>query len=938
MEKEDFPKAYNSKDFEEKLYAFWEQSGWFTASAENDKPPYAIVMPPPNVTGVLHMGHALVNTLQDILTRYKRMQGYEACWIPGTDHAGIATQTVVEKRLYASLGKRRADFSREEFINHIWEWKEQSEKVIFTQLRQLGCSCDWSKLRFTMEPAANRAVKKAFKKLFDKGVIYRGYYLVNWDPVLQTALADDEVEYEEQDGWLYYIRYQVVDKDEYITVATTRPETILGDTAIAVAPDDERYAHLIGEKVFVPFVDRQVPIIGDVCVDPTFGTGAVKITPAHDKDDYRTAMNHGLPMINILTPTGEINENGGIFSGLSKEQVRQDIISSLDSMGLFVKKDPYKLRVGVSYRSGAVIEPYLSKQWFVAVSSFRSSLREFVDSQDIRIFPPEFKRNYLAWVNNLRDWCISRQLWWGHQIPVWYHKHDEERVICYEGDGVPEEVAQDPDSWYQDPDVLDTWFSSGLWPLTCLGWPDEQSSLLQKFYPTAVLVTGHDILFFWVTRMVLLCSTMVERKPFSDVVLHGLIFGKSYKRYNDLGEWDYISGDEKLAYDMGASLPENVVAKWEKLSKSKGNVIDPIAMIDKYGADAVRMTLASCANRGEQIDLDYRLFEEYKNFVNKIWNGARFIFQYISEVRVEDLLAGVSPELLGLEDYYIIDEFNQLLAQLTPAYEQYSFDKIAMMSYEFFRKNLCSTYIEIIKPTLFGKQGSPEQRKAKCILLATLLVNMLGVLHPIVPFITETLFLRVKDVFGAIPSEGGDAITQHLLRMLRADACVVAPWPQAIEIPMPKDLHESFAFAERLVYTIRNIRGEMQLDPRVPLTAFVISSDSKVKEYQSIMLALGNLVSIEFLTEEPKEGLYSLGTVDEVRLGIFVPIEQKEKERVRLEKEKARLERVVANTSKLLEDKNFCAKANPELVKSKEEALKNSYIELQSILDKLSSF
>lgn len=517
MEEDAFPKAYDPKGLEEKLYAFWEESNMFVAQAASDKPPYAIIMPPPNVTGILHMGHALVNTLQDVLIRYKRMSGFEVCWVPGTDHAGIATQTVVERHLYSSLGKRRVDFSREEFLEHVWQWKEKSEGVILSQLRQLGCSCDWSRLRFTMEPLANRAVKKAFKILFDKGHIYRGNYLVNWDPVLQTALADDEVEYEEKDGWLYYIRYRVVDSSEDIVVATTRPETLLGDTAIAISPDDERYSHLLGAKVHLPFVDRKIPIIADMSVDPSFGTGAVKITPAHDKDDYRTGINHNLPMVNILTPTGEINENGGIFAGLSKEKARESIITALETMGLFVKKEPYKLRVGVSYRSGAVIEPYLSKQWFVSVDSFRDSLREFISSDAIKIFPPEFTKNYLSWVNNLRDWCISRQLWWGHRIPVWYHKSDTNRMLCYDGEGIPEEVAKDPESWDQDPDVLDTWFSSGLWPLTCLGWPDNESGDLEKFYPTAVLITGHDILFFWVTRMVLLCSAMVGEKPFSDV-------------------------------------------------------------------------------------------------------------------------------------------------------------------------------------------------------------------------------------------------------------------------------------------------------------------------------------------------------------------------------------------------------------------------------------
>ncbi|WP_139415228.1 valine--tRNA ligase [Chlamydia abortus] len=939
MEEDAFPKAYDPKGLEEKLYAFWEESTMFTAQAASDKPPYAIIMPPPNVTGILHMGHALVNTLQDVLIRYKRMSGFEVCWVPGTDHAGIATQTVVERHLYSSLGKRRVDFSREEFLEHVWQWKEKSEGVILSQLRQLGCSCDWSRLRFTMEPLANRAVKKAFKILFDKGYIYRGNYLVNWDPVLQTALADDEVEYEEKDGWLYYIRYRVVGSSEHIVVATTRPETLLGDTAIAISPDDERYSHLLGAKVHLPFVDREIPIIADMSVDPLFGTGAVKITPAHDKDDYRTGMHHNLPTINILTPTGEINENGGIFAGLSKEKARESIITALETLGLFVKKEPYKLRVGVSYRSGAVIEPYLSKQWFVSVDSFRDSLREFVASDAIKIFPPEFTKNYLTWVNNLGDWCISRQLWWGHRIPVWYHKSDTHRMLCYDGEGIPEEVAKDPESWEQDPDVLDTWFSSGLWPLTCLGWPDSESGDLEKFYPTAVLVTGHDILFFWVTRMVLLCSAMVSKKPFSDVFLHGLIFGKSYKRYNDLGEWTYIIGEEKYAYDMGKALPKGVIAKWEKLSKSKGNVIDPLEMIAKYGADAVRMALCSCANRGEQIDLDYRLFEEYKNFANKIWNGARFIFGHISNLTSQDLARGIDTTLLGLEDYYILDGFNRLLKELHSAYQNYAFDKITTMAYEFFRNNFCSTYIEIIKPTLHGKQGSKEDQLTKQKLLAVLLVNILGVLHPIAPFVTETLFLKLKEVIREVKEECSDAITAHALTMLRADSYVVAPYPQSIDIVIPEHLHESFALAERLVYTVRNIRGEMQLDSRASLEVFVICPEGvSIETYVPMVCALGGISSIENLTEEPKDRVYSLGVVEGIRLGVFVPVEHIAKEKTRLEKEKTRLENAIESASRLLSSESFRAKANPDLVCAKEEALKNNRIELQSILDKLASF
>lgn len=937
MDENLFSKTYNPKNLEQELYAFWEQEGLFVANANSEKPAYSVIMPPPNVTGVLHMGHALVNTLQDILVRYKRMQGFEVCWVPGTDHAGIATQTVVEKHLFATHRKRRIDFTREEFLNHIWTWKEQHEHVILSQLRQLGCSCDWSRLQFTMSPSANRSVKKAFKKLFDEGAIYRGFYLVNWDPVQQTALADDEVEYETREGWLYYLRYPIINSNAVMVVATTRPETLLGDVAIAVSPDDDRYAHLIGEKVRVPFVNREIPIIGDHSVQMSFGTGAVKITPAHDKDDYRTGIRHNLPMINIFTPSGVINENGGKFATLTKEQAREAILEELHEMGLLEKKEPYVLRVGVSYRSGAVIEPYLSKQWFVSAESFRAPLEDFVANGDISLFPEEFKKNYLMWIHNLRDWCISRQLWWGHRIPVWYHKEDESRMICYDGEGLPDEVAQDPEAWYQDPDVLDTWFSSGLWPLTCLGWPEDGADL-EKFYPTSVLITGHDILFFWVTRMVLMCSAMTKQKPFSHVFLHGLIFGKSYKRSHESGDWTYVTGDEKEAYDQGAPLPADVTAKWEKLSKSKGNVIDPVKMIDTYGADAVRMTLCSLANRGEQIDLDYRVFSECKNFVNKIWNGARFIFSHLVDTAA-DLSEGIDETLLTLEDYHIVDAFNRLLADLQTAYEEYNFDKIATLSYEFFKNELCSTYLEVVKPVLFGKQGTPEIRAIKRKLLVTIFVQVLGVLHPVVPFITETLFLKLKTALGEISEDlHGDKITGHALKMLKAKACMIAEYPRKIDIDMPDHLQESFNLAERLIYTIRNIRGEMQLDPRVSLEAFVVCpSNIRIDLYLPMMKALGGLSEISCLEKEPQYGTYSLGMVDNIKLGIIVPKEHLDKERIRLQKEKVRLEGAIASTTSLLNSQAFKDKANPAVVKVKEENLKKYCAELDGILGKLSS-
>ena len=522
-------KAFDPKKIENKLYAYWEENGFFKADPTSSKDPYCLMLPPPNVTGTLHMGHALVNTLQDILARYKRMKGFDVAWIPGTDHAGISTQTVVEKHLINTQGKRRADFSREEFLSEIWKWKEEKEEIILNQLQKVGCSCDWSRLRFTMDETSNKAVRTMFKKMYDSDIIYKGDYLVNWDPVTQTALADDEVEYEDKDSYLWYFKYPVIDSDEHIIIATTRPETMLGDTAIAISPDDPRFKSLKTKKVLLPIVNRELSIIEDSYVDPTFGSGAVKITPAHDPNDYEIGMRHSLEFINIMTPDGSINENGGEFKGLKMQEAREAVVNKMKKLGLLHKTEPYKLRVGVSYRSKAVIQPYISKQWFVKTTSFKEKLINAVKNKKVEIFPTYWEKTYFYWINNLRDWCISRQLWWGHQIPIWYNKNDPSEMICYDGEGLPPEVEKDPSNWQQDNDVLDTWFSSGLWPFSALGWPDKTIEM-EKYYPNSILITGHDILFFWVARMILMGEYATNEVPFHKTFIHGLIFGKSYGR------------------------------------------------------------------------------------------------------------------------------------------------------------------------------------------------------------------------------------------------------------------------------------------------------------------------------------------------------------------------------------------------------------------------
>ena len=570
----ELPKAYESKNIELKWISYWETGGFFQANPHSGKKPFVIVIPPPNVTGVLHMGHALVDTLQDVLIRWKRMQGFEALWVPGTDHAGIATQAVVERQLFAKTGKRRKDFTREEFLKHVWQWKHESESTILEQIRRLGSSCDWSRLRFTMDESLSLAVRTCFKKMFDDGFIYRGDYLVNWDPVTQTALSDDEVEHEERDSYLWHIRYPLDDGSGELVVATTRPETMLADTAVAVHPDDPRYQKLVGKQIRLPLTGRLIPIITDHFVDREFGTGAVKLTPAHDFNDFEAARRNDLPMINLLTPDAKLNEVGGEFAGLSVEEARIQVVDALKQQGYLLKADPHKFRVGLSYRSKAVVQPYLSKQWFVRMTRFKDKLISAVREKRVKLIPPHWEQTYYHWIENLRDWCISRQIWWGHRIPVWYDKQNPENVLC-SAELNPEQVAANPDRYIQDSDVLDTWFSSALWPFSVFGWPNKTDDL-KAFYPTSTLITGHDILFFWVARMILMGEYVMNDVPFQETFLHGLIYGKSYWRIGADGAVHYLSAEEKRNYDLGAPIPSDVQSKWEKMSKSKSNVVDPI--------------------------------------------------------------------------------------------------------------------------------------------------------------------------------------------------------------------------------------------------------------------------------------------------------------------------------------------------------------------------
>lgn len=931
-------KAFNPEKIEEKWLNFWEDNKCFEADPSSYKEPFCVVMPPPNVTGVLHMGHALVDTLQDILVRYKRMKGFEALWIPGTDHAGISTQTVVERHLLKTQNKKKRDFTRQEFIDHIWDWKRQSETTILNQIKRLGCSCDWSRLRFTMDEKSSYAVRVLFKKMYDDGLIYQGDYLVNWDPIAQTALSDDEVEYEDIDSSMWYFMYPIADQKGHITIATTRPETMLGDTAIAVHPEDLRYKDLIGKKVTVPFIDRKIPIIADSYVDPKFGTGAVKITPAHDPNDYEMGHRHNLEFINILTPDGRINENGGLFCDLTNKEARENIVLKMKEIGLLERIEPHKLRVGISYRSKAIIEPYLSKQWFVKTTKFKEKLLSLVKENKVKIEPKHFESTYFHWIENLRDWCISRQILWGHRIPIWYNKKDPTKMICHAENGLPLEVEKNPDEWEQDTDVLDTWFSSSLWPFSTLGWP-EKTKELEKFYPTAILVTGHDIIFFWVARMIMMGEYALEKPPFPTTFLHGLIYGKSYWRIKD-GLVQYVNPQEKKKYDLGASIPPDVHHKWEKMSKSKGNVIDPIEIMEEYGTDAMRLALCASATHARQIDLDRRRFEEYKNFANKVWNGARFIFLNLDSLTSEALCKGINRDLLTLEDKWILSQLNRTVEKMNTYLENKTFDKAATCAYDFFWKEFCSYYLEICKPYLFSDDSDIKENKQK--ILTIVLSQTMLLMHPIAPFITEEIFSLLKQrFFGLSPVKTNDLYTEKLVEALHSVGCVRAQYPEVNKKDINPEVEETFAFIEKVIYAYRNIRGELKIPIQEKTDLHILANPKSehlktINENESILTSLLKVKSIHFediLLEQKLFG--SSYVIGDIKIFVPLPLHLLEKEILRLKKEKEKVSSVCESTISKLNNQSFKEKAPIQVVKKMEQTLLEKQKMLYDIDQKL---
>jgi len=937
---QELEKTYDPKKVEEKWYKFWEENNFFTPDAESKKEPFCVIMPPPNVTGVLHMGHALVSTLQDIQIRFKRMQGYNALWLPGTDHAGISTQTVVEKHLIQTTSKRRVDYEREEFVNEIWKFKEEKSQIILNQLKKIGCSCDWSRERFTMDESSSRAVRKMFKKLFDQGLIYRGDYLVNWDTLTQTALSDDEVEYEEVESHLWTIKYPIGGTDAFIKVATTRPETMLGDVAVAVNPKDPRYKDLIGKQAVLPFIGRKLSIIADPFVEKEFGTGAVKITPAHDPNDYEMGLRHNLEQINIMTPDGMINENGGQFEGLTMKHARQKVVEELEKLGLLVNIEPHIHRVGKSYRSKAVIEPYLSKQWFVKMSVFKDKLLKLVKDKEVEVLPDYWESTYFHWIENLRDWCISRQLWWGHQIPVWHHKKDPEKVICSD-ENIPQEVVDDPDNWEQDPDVLDTWFSSALWPFSTLGWPEETKEL-NTFYPTSILITGHDILFFWVARMMVMGTYAMDKVPFKKTFLHGLIYGKSYWTEDKEGNIHYVETKDKKEYDLGKKVPKGVFCKWEKMSKSKKNVVDPLEICDEYGTDAMRLALSASATHARQIDLDLRRFDDNKNFANKVYNGARFVFMNLDDQIIEEFCNGIDLTALTLEDRWILSLLNRKIEKMNGYLENLHFDRAATCAYDFFWKEFCSYYVELCKPFLFDENHPLRANKQKILLVV--LTQTLALMHPIAPFITEEIFSYLKQMFQDKKLLGlVDPYTEKTFGILKSKAMIVAPYPEVIrQDDIVDEIEERFSFVEKIIYQIRNIRGQMQIPVKEKTELRIFGSKDDefyklAKENKEAILALTKTLSITYdeSVEEPKE-FGASAVLEKIKLFIPLPKHLLEKEIIRLGKEQEKLISQSESMEKKLSIPEFVDRAPPEVVEKLKHSLEENKRKLLEIKMKLS--
>ena len=868
-------KKYDPVQVEEKWYQLWEEKGFFKASLNPEKDAYSIVMPPPNITGELHLGHALDNTLQDILTRWKRMQGHNTLWLPGTDHASIATEVKVVEKLREE-GIEKDDLGREGFLEKAWEWKREYGGRITRQLRKMGSSCDWSRERFTMDEGCSRAVREVFVELYERGLIYQGDYIVNWCPDCQTTLSDIEVEYEEHDSHIWHLRYPLKDSEDYIVVATTRPETMLGDTAVAVNPHDERYRDLIGKTVILPLMNREIPIIADEYVDKDFGTGMVKVTPAHDPNDFEIGLRHELELIKVIDEDARMTEVTGKYAGMDRYQCRKEVIKDLEELGFLEKIEDYQHSVGQCYRCDTVIEPLVSKQWFVKMKPLAEPAIKAVKEGRVRFIPERFSKVYLNWMENIRDWCISRQLWWGHRIPVWYCQDCGEVIVSKE-----EEVKSCPvcgsTNLRQDEDVLDTWFSSGLWPFSTLGWPEETEDL-KYFYPTSVLVTGRDIIFFWVARMIFMALEFMDEVPFRDVYIHGLIRD----------------------------------AQGRKMSKSLGNGIDPLELIDKYGADALRFTLITGNSPGNDMRFREERMEASRNFANKIWNASRFIL-----MNIEDLDFGeIKEEELDftLADYWIISRLNKISATVDEALEKYNFGEVSKSLYDFIWSEYCDWYIELIKARLYQDED-PVAKKTAQFVGTVVLEKILRLLHPVMPFITE-------EIWQQLPGTGESIMT--------------APWPVSAKDKINDLIEEKMNLIMGVIKSIRNIRNEMKVNPGKRIKAIFNSPEEKKSilnegyEYIRNLAGLSELIIEVDLQEKPAK----VSTAVSGGVEIILPLEGMidiDKEIERLEKELAEVESEIKRAEGKLANEGFVKKAPAELVEKEREKLL-AYQEKKKIL------
>ena len=851
----ELPKIYDPKAVEQNIYDFWTKGGYFKGVIDPDKEPFTIVIPPPNVTGQLHLGHAFDETVQDVIIRHRRMQGYAALWVPGTDHAGIATQIKVEEQLRKE-GLSRFDLGRDAFIERVWQWKEEYGSRITEQLKTLGSSCDWDRERFTMDEGCSRAVREVFVALYEKGLIYKGRRINNWCPACTTALSDAEVEHEEQEGGFWHIKYPVKDSDEYLIVATTRPETMLGDTGVAVHPEDERYAHLVDKTVVLPLMDREIPIIADDYVDMEFGTGCVKMTPCHDPNDFLVAQRHDLEQILVLDEAARVNENGGKYCGLDRLDARKAVVADLEALGLLVKKEVHTRNVGTCYRCATTVEPMTSPQWFVKMEPLAKEALDVVEDGRIEFIPERFTKIYRNWMENAHDWCISRQLWWGHQIPAWYCAPCGHVTVSREDPTVCEKCGSMEIT--RDEDVLDTWFSSALWPFSVFGWP-EKTPDLEYFYPTSVLVTGYDILFFWVARMIFSGLEQMGAVPFHKVLLHGLIRD----------------------------------AEGKKMSKSAGNGVDPIEVIDTYGADALRFNIITGNSPGNDMRYYDERCEAYRNFANKIWNASRFVMMNltITENRL--------PETLELEDKWILSQFNQVAKEVGETLEKYELGIAAGKIYDFVWDTYCDWYIELTKPRLNGEDEAAKESAQRVLLFV--LVETLKLLHPFMPFITE-------EIWQALPHEG--------------EALMIEAYPAyspALDFPAEEAQFEKIMEAVR---AIRVRRSEMKVPPSKKSSALIATDDPET--FEAGRVYFGKLAYVSELTiasdaPESLQGLVSVVTKD---ARIFLPMAELvdlDAERVRIAGEIAKAQEGLERQRKKLSNEAFVQKAKEHVVAAERE-------------------